>query len=73
MLKNCLFSQLRVTEIVKWYRNLQTHTRSLQCTIPYYHIRAIFHVRICVDDNVTKTVTSCHINAHLDSCSSLLY
>jgi len=43
------------------------------CKASHYHIRALRHIRQCLDDDTARTVASSMVGARLDYCNSLLY
>jgi len=43
------------------------------CKASHYHIRALRHIRQCLNNDTARTVASSMVGARLDYCNSLLY
>src|SRR5664279_2404908 len=43
------------------------------CKASHYHIRALRHIRQCLNDDTARTVASSMVGARLDYCNSILY
>ena len=43
------------------------------CKAAHFHMRALRHIRKCIDDDTAKTIASSVIGARLDYCNSVLY
>ena len=43
------------------------------CKAAHFHIRALRHIRRCIDDETAQTVTCSMVGARLDYCNSILY
>ena len=43
------------------------------CRASHYHIKALRHIRQCLNDETARTVASSMVGARLDYCNSLLY
>ena len=43
------------------------------CKAAHFHIRALRHIRRCIDDETARTVACSMVSARLDYCNSILY
>ena len=52
--------------------SFNTHVNNV-CKASYFHIRALRHVRECIDEATARTVASSIVGARLDYCNSVLH
>ena len=52
--------------------SFNTHVNNV-CKASYFHIRALRHVRECIDEETARTVASAIVGARLDYCNSVLH
>ena len=53
-------------------RSFNSHVDNV-CKAAHFHIRALRHIRRCIDDETARTVACSMVGARLDYCNSILY
>ena len=53
-------------------RSFNNHVDNV-CKAAHFHIRALRHIRRCIDDETARTMACLMVGARLDYCNSILY